>query len=155
MLNLLKGNWSTIVLFIAILGIGGYIYLQDQRIEGLKSDLGKANKQVGQLTTEVKVQEEAIKTIEDQYSQTIRGTEKLNSQVVKLREEQNEIQAKYNSYRERLENITAQRPETITRLTNRAFNNLLRDFERTTDRSDQTDQQSDSNSGETSENSGS
>ena len=151
MLKILKGNWSTILMFLLIVGIGGYIYLQNAQIEELKGDLSTANQKVGELTTSVQVQKQTISTIENQFKQTIDGTEKLNSEIVKLREEQNEIQAEYNSYRERLENATAQRPETISRLANRAFNQLLRDFERYTDRQNQPDEQPNSDTGKTSQ----
>lgn len=145
------GNLGLYLVAAAVIAISVYIYIQDTRIKGLTQDLKEANAQVVTLNNQVETQNATISTIERRFQETVQGTQKLNSEVARLREEQNEIEAQYNEYRGRLAKLSAKKPGLVERLTNNAFDDLLQSYSDATDRQNRASQQPNTNSGTPSE----
>ena len=137
-LGSVTGNLGLYVVGAAVIAIGVYIYIQDTRIKSLTGDLKEANQMVTVLDNAVKTQKDTIDTIEQRFNETVKGTRQLNTEVARLREEQNEIEAQYNEYRGRLAKLSAKKPGLVERLANNAFDDILQSYSDATDRSNST-----------------
>lgn len=145
-------NIKTYLLVAGIAGLGIYMYIQNSHIEQLSIDLKDANTSVIQLTGQVAIQNSTIASIEKQYDETVQGTRQLNTELARLREENNEIEAQYNEYRGRLAKLSAKKPGLVERLANNAFSDILRDFTEATDRNNSISKQSDIDTGTSGQN---
>lgn len=149
-LGSVTGNLGLYVVGAAVIAIGVYIYIQDTRIKSLTGDLKEANQMVSVLDNAVKTQKDTIETIEQRFDETVKGTRQLNSEVARLREEQNEIEAQYNEYRGRLAKLSAKKPGLVERLANNAFDDILQSYSDATDRTNNGSDNTDTDSGKTS-----
>jgi len=141
LLTSLTGKVGVYLLVAAIAGGGIYVFIQETRIGNLTDNLKESNDQVATLSVKVATQDSTIATMSRQYEETVQGTRQLNSEVARLREEQNEIEAQYNEYRGRLAKISAKKPGLVERLANNAFSDVLRNFEEATRRDKSTEQE--------------
>lgn len=151
-LGSVTGNLGLYVVGAAVIAIGVYIYIQDTRIKSLTGDLKEANQMVTVLDNAVKTQKDTIDTIKQRFDETVKGTRQLNTEVARLREEQNEIEAQYNEYRGRLAKLSAKKPGLVERLANNAFDDILQSYSDATDRSNSTSNNTDTDSGKTGQN---